>query len=110
MGEDLHDSLKELDVLVLSRLIFQKALGFSEEDMDDEEIFHYQSDTEKALSRVDAGDYQMTFLVNPTKMEHVQDVTANALIMPRKSTYFYPKVITGLVFNSIDPHEIIQAP
>ena len=110
MGEDLHDSLKELDVLVLSRLIFQKALGFSEEDMDNEEIFHYQSDTEKALSRVDAGDYQMTFLLNPTKMEHVQEVTANALIMPRKSTYFYPKVITGLVFNKIDPHEIIQTP
>jgi uncharacterized protein (DUF1015 family) len=110
MGEDLHDSLKELDVLVLSRLVFQKALGFSEEDMDNEEIFHYQSDMEKALSRVDAGDYQMTFLVNPTKMGHVRDVTANALIMPRKSTYFYPKVITGLVFNSIDPHEIIQVP
>ena len=110
MGEDLHDSLKELDVLVLSRLIFQKALGFSEEDMDNEEIFHYQSDMEKALSRVDAGDYQMTFLVNPTKMGHVRDVTANALIMPRKSTYFYPKVITGLVFNSINPHEIIQVP
>ncbi len=108
MGGDLHDSLKELDVLVLSRLIFQKALGFSEEDMDNEEIFHYQSDMEKALSRVDAGEYQMTFLVNPTKMEHVQNVTANALIMPRKSTYFYPKVITGLVFNRIDPHEIIQ--
>jgi uncharacterized protein (DUF1015 family) len=110
MGEDLHDSLKELDVLVLSRLIFQKALGFNEEDMDDEEIFHYQSDMEKALSRVDAGDYQMTFLVNPTKMEHIQNVTANALIMPRKSTFFYPKVITGLVFNRVDPHEIIQVP
>ncbi len=110
MGEDLHDSLKELDVLVLSRLIFQKALGFSEEDMDDEEIFHYQSDMEKAFSQVDTGDYQMTFLVNPTKMEHVQDVTAHGLIMPRKSTYFYPKVITGLVFNRIDPHEIIQVP
>jgi uncharacterized protein (DUF1015 family) len=110
MGEDLHDSLKELDVLVLSRLVFQKALGFSEEDLDDEKIFHYQSDMAKALLQVDAGDYQMTFLVNPTKIEHVRNVTANALIMPRKSTYFYPKVITGLVFNKIDPHEIIQAP
>jgi uncharacterized protein (DUF1015 family) len=110
MGEDLHDSLKKLDVLVLSRLVFQKALGFSEEDMDDEEIFQYQSNMEKALSQVDAGDCQMTFLVNPTKMGHVQDVTANALIMPRKSTYFYPKVITGLVFNGMDPHEIIQVP
>jgi uncharacterized protein (DUF1015 family) len=108
MGEDLHASLKKLDVLVLSRFIFQKSLGFSKEDLDDEEIFHYQSDMVEALSQVDSGNYQMAFLLNPTKMEHVKEVTGNALIMPRKSTYFYPKVLTGLVFNKIDPYEIIE--
>jgi uncharacterized protein (DUF1015 family) len=110
MGEDLHPSLKNLDVLVLSRFIFQKSLGFSKEDLDNEEIFHYQSEMVEALSLVDSGNYQMAFLLNPTKMEHVKDVTGNALIMPRKSTYFYPKVLTGLVFNKIDPYEIIQVP
>ncbi len=110
MGEDLHASLKKLDVLVLSRFIFQKSLGFSKEDLDNEEIFYYQSDMTEALSLVDSGDYQMAFLLNPTKMEHVKEVTGNALIMPRKSTYFYPKVLTGLVFNKIDPYEIIEAP
>ena len=110
MGEDLHPSLKNLDVLVLSRFIFQKSLGFSKEDLDNEEIFHYQSDMVEALSLVDSGNYQMAFLLNPTKMEHVKEVTGNALIMPRKSTYFYPKVLTGLVFNKIDPYEIIQVP
>jgi uncharacterized protein (DUF1015 family) len=110
MGEDLHTSLKELDVLVLSRFIFQKSLGFSKEDLDNEEIFHYQSDMVEALSLVDSGNYQMAFLLNPTKMEHVKEVTGNALIMPRKSTYFYPKVLTGLVFNKIDPYEIIAVP
>jgi uncharacterized protein (DUF1015 family) len=110
MGEDLHTSLKKLDVLVLSRFVFQKALGFSKEDLDDEEIFHYQSDMVEALSLVDSGDYQMAFLLNTTKMEHVKEVTGNALIMPRKSTYFYPKVLTGLVFNKIDPYEIIEVP
>ncbi len=110
MGEDLHPSLKELDVLVLSRFIFQKSLGFSKEELDNEEIFHYQSDMVEALSLVDSGNYQMAFLLNPTKMEHVKEVTGNALIMPRKSTYFYPKVLTGLVFNKIDPYEIIEVP
>lgn len=110
MGGDLHPSLKQLDVLVLSRFIFQETLGFSKEDLDNEEIFHYHSDMAKALSLVDSGDYQMAFLLNPTKMEHVKEVTANALIMPRKSTFFFPKVLTGLVFNKIDPYEIIQVP
>jgi uncharacterized protein (DUF1015 family) len=110
MGEDLHASLKKLDVLVLSRFIFQKSLGFSKEDLDNEEIFHYKSDMVEALSLVDSGSYQMAFFLNPTKMEHVKEVTGNALIMPRKSTYFYPKVLTGLVFNKIDPYEIIEVP
>ena len=41
----------------------------------------------------------MTFILNPTKMAQVKEVAGNALIMPRKSTYFFPKVISGLVFN-----------
>jgi len=48
--------------------------------------------------------------LNPTKIEHVKEVATNALIMPRKSTFFYPKVLSGLVFNKIDPYEIIQVP
>ena len=110
MGDDLHPSLKELDVLVLSRFVFQKGLGFSKEDLDDEEIFQYQSNTQSAVSEVESGKYQMVFLLNPTKMDHVKEVAGNSLVMPRKSTYFYPKVLTGLVFNKIDPYEIIQVP
>ena len=110
MGDDLHTSLKKLDVLVLSRLIFQKSLGFSKEDLDNDEIFHYHSDMAKAISLVDAKDFLMAFFLNPTRIDHVKEVASNALIMPRKSTYFYPKILTGLVFNKIDPHEIIQVP
>jgi len=110
MGDDLHPSLKALDVLVLSRLIFQKGIGFTKEDLDDEEIFQYQSNISTALSEVASGKHQMVFLLNPTRMAHVKEVAGNALVMPRKSTYFYPKALTGLVFNRIDPHEIIQVP
>jgi len=110
MGKDIHPSLKKLDVLVLSRLILRKALGFSKKDLDNSEIFHYQSSTETAVSEVESGNYQMAFLLNPTKIEHVREIADNSLVMPRKSTYFYPKVLTGLVLNKIDPHEIVHIP
>ena len=110
MGEDLDPSLKKLDVLVLSRLVLQKALGLTKEDMDNEEKFHYESDMLEALSMVNSGAYQMVFFLNPTKIEQVKEVASDSLVMPRKSTYFYPKTLTGLVFNRIDPHEIIQVP
>ena len=110
MGDDLHASLMKLDVLVLSRLLLQRGLGFRQEDLDDEKIFHYHSDMSETLSMVEAGTYQMAFLLNPTRMAHVKEVAGNGLIMPRKSTYFYPKILTGLVFNKIDPHELVQMP
>jgi uncharacterized protein (DUF1015 family) len=110
MGDDLHPSLKALDVLALSRLVFQKGLGFTKEDLDNEEIFQYESDGAKALSGVAKGNHQMAFFLNPTPMAHVKEVAGNGLVMPRKSTYFYPKVVTGLVLNKIDPHEVIQIP
>jgi len=110
MGDDLHPSLKKLDVLVLSHLILRKGLGFIQEDLDNEKIFHYNSVMEDTVSIVDSGAYEITFLLNHTKIEHVKEVAGKALIMPRKSTYFYPKVMTGLVFNKIDPNEIIQVP
>ncbi|MBE9571817.1 MAG: DUF1015 domain-containing protein, partial [Proteobacteria bacterium] len=108
MGDDLHPSLKKLDVLVLSRFILQKGLGFNQEDLDNEEIFHYESSMKTAVSQVQSGNYQMAFLLNPTKISHVKEIANNSLVMPRKSTYFYPKVLSGLVFGKIEPHEIVQ--
>ena len=108
MGADLHSSLKRLDVIVLSDLILGKCLGLSDKDMDNEDLFQYNSRMDEAVSHVDSGECQMAFLLNPTRMEQVQEVARNSLIMPRKSTYFYPKVLTGLVFNKIDPHDRIQ--
>jgi len=109
IGDDVHPSIKKLDVLVLSRLIFQRILGIKRDDLDNEKIIQYESNTNGALSLVFSGEYQMVFLLNPTKMEQMVEVTGNSLLMPRKSTYFYPKILSGLVFNEIDPYETIQA-
>jgi uncharacterized protein (DUF1015 family) len=110
MGEDIHPALKRLDVLLLSRLILQQGLGFTKEDLDDDKLIRYESDLSIALSELYKGDYQIGFMLNPTRVEQVREVADSRLVMPRKSTYFYPKVLTGLVFNRIDPNEIIHVP
>ena len=106
--KDLHTSLRKLDVIVLSRLILQKTLGFSKADLDNDGIFRYNSSIASSISLVDSGECEITFLLNPTKIEQVQEVAGESLIMPRKSTYFYPKVLTGMVLNKIDPDDNIQ--
>jgi len=110
IGDDVHPSIKKLDVLVLSRLVLQRMLGIKKDDLNNEKIIQYESNTNGALSSVHSGDYQMVFLVNPTKIVQLLEITANSLIMPRKSTYFHPKVLSGLVFNKIDPYETVYAP
>jgi len=110
IGDDVHPSLKKVDVLVLSRLIFQRILGITRDDLDNEKIIHYESSTNIALSSVLSGEYQMVFLLNQPKIEQILEVTGNSLLMPRKSTYFYPKILSGLVFNEIDLREKIQIP
>ena len=44
------------------------------------------------------------------KIEQLLEITGNSLIMPRKSTYFHPKILSGLVFNKIDPYETVYTP
>jgi uncharacterized protein (DUF1015 family) len=106
----LHPSLKKLDVIILSALVLQKGLGFNEMDLDNEEIFHFQSSIKTVIEQVQSGAYQMAFFLNPTKIEQMKEITYNALVMPRKSTFFYPKILTGLVFHKIDPYESILIP
>jgi uncharacterized protein (DUF1015 family) len=102
---DMPAALKKLDVVVLNLLIFEKVMGLSSQEQDDEETFHYSSTVAGALEAIDQGKVDMAFLLNPTRIEHVQEVASSGLIMPRKSTYFYPKVPVGLVMHPIDPDE-----
>jgi uncharacterized protein (DUF1015 family) len=107
--EALHPSLKQLDVIVLTRLLLNDCLGITKEDMDNDKLIKYVSNTGDAISLIESGDCKMAFLLNPTRIDQVKDVAGAFLTMPRKSTFFYPKVISGLVFNKIVPNETIKA-
>ena len=101
--EELDESLRQLDVTVLTRLLFMKILGFDQERLDDETLIGYASTADKAFAAIDSEAYDVAFILNPTRIEQVQEVAQKGLIMPRKSTYFYPKVKSGLVMNILTP-------
>ncbi len=109
-GVALQACLKGLDVIVLSDIIYGRSLDLSLDDLDNEKRFLYDADLDSALDRILAGEVEMGFLLNPTRIEQLQDVSNQGLVMPRKSTYFYPKVHTGLVVNPLIPSELIREP
>ncbi len=100
-GDELDTALRFLDVSVLTRLVFMKVLGFDQQRLDNEALIGYASTADKALDAIDSGKYKVAFILNPTRIAQVQDVAQKGLIMPRKSTYFYPKVKSGLVMNAL---------
>jgi uncharacterized protein (DUF1015 family) len=110
LNRQMHPALAQLDVAVLNYLIFEKVLGLDAKAQDDAETCKYTSKIKEAVNAVSTGEARLAFLLNPTRIEQVQEVATAGLIMPRKSTYFYPKVMTGLILNPINPQEEITLP
>lgn len=90
-----------LDVAVLQNLIFQELLGLSPDQIARQEFISYTRDEAEALEAVDNRKAQLAFLLNPTKISQIIDVAMAGDKMPQKSTYFYPKLLTGLVINDL---------
>jgi uncharacterized protein (DUF1015 family) len=92
---------RRLDTAVLEALILKGALGMSDEDIDHLAGLSYARDFDQALQLVQDGDYDAAFFVAATPIERVREVAAAGESMPPKSTYFFPKVPTGLLFNPL---------
>jgi len=88
---------RRLDVSILQTLILEDILGFSEESIRRQENLCYVKDFHDAIEKTGSGAYQAAFLLNSTKIEEIKNVTSTGERMPQKSTYFYPKFLTGLV-------------
>jgi uncharacterized protein (DUF1015 family) len=84
-----HKSLKHLDVTILHELIFEKLLRVDK--------FEYEMNPELAVEKVNNGPFKAAFFLNPTKVQDVKEVALANQRMPPKSTYFYPKLLTGMV-------------
>jgi uncharacterized protein (DUF1015 family) len=89
---DMHPSLSSLDVVVLHELIFKRILEIND--------FAYEMNSKEAVKMVRAGDFDAAFFLKPTDLKDVEQVALANKRMPPKSTYFYPKLLTGMVINS----------
>ncbi len=96
---DMSDAYCGLDVSVLHTLILERILGIDKENMANQKNLTYTRSRQEALEAVDLEDANCAFILNPTKVTEIRDVALASEKMPQKSTYFYPKLITGLVMN-----------
>lgn len=92
-------ALRGLDVSILHSLVLERIFGIDKANMANQLNLTYTRVAEEAIGAVDAGQANCCFLLNPTRVSEIRDVAAAGEKMPQKSTYFYPKLITGLVMN-----------
>jgi uncharacterized protein (DUF1015 family) len=92
---------RQLDTGVLEALLLKDALGYSDEDIAHFNGLFYARDTAEAIAMVRSGEYDAAFVMRPTPVEQVRDVAAAGENMPPKSTYFFPKLLTGLLFSPL---------
>lgn len=97
---DTSEAYRTLDAAILETLLLRGALGMSSEDIEAKRGIAYTASAERALAALDEGA-QAAFLMRPTPVEQVRAVAAAGETMPPKSTYFYPKLLTGIVFNPL---------
>jgi uncharacterized protein (DUF1015 family) len=95
-------ALRKLDVTVLHGVILGPLLGIDAAALESQSYLGYTHDTGEALARVAAGQAQAAFFMNATKVEEVLAVCEAGFVLPQKSTYFQPKLATGLVMYGLD--------
>lgn len=106
--EKAPKALRTLDVSILHRLVLEYILKISPEAQEQQTNLKYVKNMDEPFTRVLTGEVQLAFLLNPTRMSEVRDVANAGEKMPQKSTYFYPKLLTGLVINKIVPTEKVE--
>jgi uncharacterized protein (DUF1015 family) len=107
VGNCLPSVLQKLDVMILHRFVIEQLLGIKEKDQDQNHIRIIKNHN-RAFELVKKGNFQMVFFLNPPKVEEIKEVASEGEIMPQKSTFFYPKIPTGLVINKFFLNETIN--
>lgn len=102
VSSEHSNAYQELDVAILQSLVLEKALGISAEDIAAGKHLTFFKDTVDAFAHLESGEYQLGFFMNATPLDQVQQVAFAGERMPQKTTFFYPKLPTGLVFHELE--------
>ena len=101
----MPEPYRRLDTAVLEALVLKGPLGLSEDDISHLRGLGYARSFAEARELVEAGTFDAGFFLRATPVEQVQAVAAAGVNMPPKSTFFFPKVLTGLLFNPLSDPE-----
>lgn len=99
---DKSEPYRNLDVSILHSGILERFMGIDKENMASQRNLAYTRDFSEAVEKVKDGTFQCSFVLNPTKIEEIKEVTLYKEKMPQKSTYFWPKLVTGIVMNQFE--------
>jgi uncharacterized protein (DUF1015 family) len=99
--EGKPEAYRRLDSAILETLVLKGLAGMSDHDIDERRGLEYAKSVADALAMVDRGDYDVAFIQRPVPVDQVRAVAATDENMPPKSTYFFPKVMTGIAFNPV---------
>ena len=106
IAPDKSEAWRSLDVSVLQKLVLEKLLGLDEQKMGNPEYVDYVKDLPNAVDeiirQIDSGRKQIAFFTTPVKMQQLARITDAGERMPHKSTYFYPKMYTGLTIQKLE--------
>src|SRR3954469_11338652 len=100
--EGRPEAYRRLDTAVLEELVLRGALGMSEDDISHLRGLDYSKDFDDARTAIESGRVDAGFFLRPTPVDQVQEVAEAGESMPPKSTYFFPKIPTGLAFNLLE--------
>ncbi|MGN6556580.1 MAG: DUF1015 domain-containing protein [Solirubrobacterales bacterium] len=99
--EGKPEAYRRLDSAILETLVLKSLVGMSDHDIDERRGLEYAKSVPAALEMVDEGGYDVAFIQRPVPVEQVKAVAETDENMPPKSTYFFPKVMTGFAFNPV---------
>jgi len=93
-----QNTFDQIGAHVLDKYFLRQTLGLTEQELSSGSFLSYTPFASEAITKVDQGNIQAAFLLKPVSMSILQTVCQSGQVMPRKSTYFYPKLPTGLLF------------
>jgi uncharacterized protein (DUF1015 family) len=99
---DISPAQRELDVVLLHRLLLENCLGITAEKVAAESNVGYERERDAAIAAVDSGASQIAFLLNPIRVKQVTDLALAGEVLPQKSTDFYPKLLSGLCIYRLE--------
>ena len=99
--KDVPAVMRKLDLTILHKVVISEFLGFSEEDQMNQNGIIYLKKLQEAFEEIENARAEVVFIMATPHIQLIKEVSAQGYRMPQKSTYFYPKLTSGLVINPL---------